>query len=811
MRNKLFYWSLLFLITFQGYSQQKISGRFKPFAKLFIATDTNILVKPSVNGKFAFMIKSKDLKHSKTSRVGFIDSAGRVIVEPKYINCSNFDDGYALVQDTSYNIGVIDTNGKTVIKMIYANISRCKNGLLMILKDGKFGLIKINGTVVLEPNKYDSFSNDERRYVKCMVLPNPYFWELLDFDRNEIHFDEYLGVRYGGKWAVIDKNGIEIISTKYEGIGTFENGVATAEIGKKYGVIDAKGNLLVTAKYEFVMLTPYNFVKVLAKNKLGIVSLQNKTLVPPKYSSISPYDENHFLVEDDKGLGVVDSKNKTIIPIKDQQIKRFGIGYMISPNFEGGWAFFDEKGKQKTAYLRGWFDSPVWYKDYAHGFMIYNEKEKKNKSYKELLVYNNFTPQARIFGYQRAGKWGLLDTTGVEITKPLYDKLEFQFFKKNANSDANNLIKAMVNKKWGLIDRNGNKMLDFEYDELSNRYSGLSLAKKNGKYGLLSKDIKLITPIKYDEITLQDGDFRIEKFILVRINKKTGLINSKGNEIIPVKYDYVNSFFLNGFSVVGIGKKMGLFDLNGKMVFPVIYDSITVNEDGFHTVLKDGFWGVINRSHDVILPIVYGQVLRIYDQNSLRDAALTTKRAKYCVNYNGKEGLLDSTGKIVVPFLYDTIIRIADNSIIASKGGYVGVIDWEGNIIVPFIYLTIEDLGRFYKVCINGKYGSIDKNGKHIIKPVYDQMDYLYGGFLVVTKDDKQGVFNIKGEEIVKPIYDSCKPCGKTNIIVHKSEKAGLLDDKGALIYPCIYKEIECVNGTIVIKKFEEIKTGNRK
>lgn len=804
MRNKLFYCTLLFLITFQGYSQQKISGKYKPYYKLFIATDTNILVKPSVNGKFAFMIKGKDFMDRKTNRVGFIDSTGRVIIEPKYINCSNFDGGYALVQDTSYNTGVIDTNGKTVIKIMYANISRCKNGLLMILKQGKFGLIKINGTVVMEPNKYDGFSNGERRYVKCMVLPDPYSWALLNFDRNEIHFDEYLGVRYGGKWAVIDKNGVEMISTKYDGIGTFENGVATVEIGKKYGVIDAKGNLLVNARYDFVMLTPYNSVKVLAKNKLGLVSLKNKTLVPPKYRSISLYDENHFLVENEKGSAVVNSRNRTIIPIKDQKIKRFGTGFMVSPNFKGGWAFFDEKGKQKTAYLRsGWFENSVWYKSRKHGFMIYSEKEKKYNCYKELLIYNNFTPQARIFGYQREGKWGLLDTTGVEITKPLYDKIEFQFFNRNAGSNPNNLIKVMINKKWGLIDRNGNKLLDLEYDELSNRYSGLSLAKKDGKYGLLSKDIKLITPIKYDEIMLQDQDFQIEKFIPVRINKKIGLINSKGDEIIPVKYDYVNRAFSHGFSKVSIGKKMGLFDLNGKMVFPLIYDDITVNEDGFHTVQKDGLWGVINRSHEIILPIAYGDIVRIYGQNTLRDAALTTTRAKYCANYKGKEGLLDSTGKIIIPFLYDRIMQITDNSIIASKGEYVGVVDWEGNIIVPFIYSTIVDSRKFYRVHINGKFGTVDNKGKPIIKPVYDQMDYRYGGFLVVTKDDKQGVFNIEGKEIVKPVYDSCKTCGKTYIIVYKGEKAGLLDDKGALIHPCIFKKIECVNGTIVMTKSE--------
>ena len=54
---------------------------------------------------------------------------------------------------------------------------------------------------------------------------------------------------------------------------------------------------------------------------------------------------------------------------------------------------------------------------------------------------------------------------------------------------------------------------------------------------------------------------------------KYGVVNSKGQVIVPFEYDYISSYN-QGLAIVAKNKKKGLVDVNGKMVIPVMYEDI---------------------------------------------------------------------------------------------------------------------------------------------------------------------------------------------------------------------------------------------
>ena len=56
----------------------------------------------------------------------------------------------------------------------------------------------------------------------------------------------------------------------------------------------------------------------------------------------------------------------------------------------------------------------------------------------------------------------------------------------------------------------------------------LKVVSDNGKYGFSDKDGKIIIPVKYDFVLA----FMEEGFAYVKINGKSGKINSKGKEVI---------------------------------------------------------------------------------------------------------------------------------------------------------------------------------------------------------------------------------------------------------------------------------------
>ena len=61
------------------------------------------------------------------------------------------------------------------------------------------------------------------------------------------------------------------------------------------------------------------------------------------------------------------------------------------------------------------------------------------------------------------------------------------------------------------------------------------------------------------------------KYAPVQIKDKEGFIDKQGNEICPIKYNWVNDFE-NGFAIVSLNNKYGFIDTNGKEICPIKYD-----------------------------------------------------------------------------------------------------------------------------------------------------------------------------------------------------------------------------------------------
>lgn len=72
------------------------------------------------------------------------------------------------------------------------------------------------------------------------------------------------------------------------------------------------------------------------------------------------------------------------------------------------------------------------------------------------------------------------------------------------------------------------------YDEVDCIKQGLAVVKKNGKYGYVNQNGKLIVKPKYDKAS---NIFKEYQWGAVELNNKTGLIDKTGKVIVPIIYD----------------------------------------------------------------------------------------------------------------------------------------------------------------------------------------------------------------------------------------------------------------------------------
>lgn len=148
---------------------------------------------------------------------------------------------------------------------------------------------------------------------------------------------------------------------------------------------------------------------------------------------------------------------------------------------------------------------------------------------------------------------------------------------------------------------------------------------------------------------------------------------------------------------------------------------------------------------------------------------------------NGKFGLQDENGTVIVEAKYKKLIRLGNSGWIIQKGSKFGVIDSNGTILVEPVYSYADRvLGKFVKLKKGDKYGIFDEQGFTILPVEYSSIDLLYGGMFLTCKNYKYGVTDFNGQPILDNIFDDIyMPKPNSMIIVYNGEKYEITRTKG--------------------------------
>ena len=257
-------------------------------------------------------------------------------------------------------------------------------------------------------------------------------------------------------------------------------------------------------------------------------------------------------------------------------------------------------------------------------------------------------------------------------------------------------------------------------------------------------------------------------------NNKWGVINSEGSNVIDPSYAEM---------IVIPNNKVGVFictyDVNyetGEFKTKVLNEK---NEEIF--TQYDKIEAIQNKDKNDNL---------IYDQNVIR------------VQKNGKYGLIDFTGKEIIPADYEEIVAIIgiENSYKVKKDGKYGITNSDGKIVVEPKYADIDILGKDNKSGFivkddSGKYGIIDYSNNEVLQIKYDSIEKIYGNDLyVVTVEKKQKVVNKQNEDVLTDGFDSIKQILTTQenaVIYVKDNKYGVMNISGKVLIEAQYDKLE--------------------
>jgi hypothetical protein len=155
--------------------------------------------------------------------------------------------------------------------------------------------------------------------------------------------------------------------------------------------------------------------------------------------------------------------------------------------------------------------------------------------------------------------------------------------------------------KVGFSNLYGNIVIEPKFDSAEMFSEGVSTVQVGKKFGMINEKGNYVLPLMALDYlgSLHNG---LASF---RVNDKYGFVNTKGQEVIKPQYEWVDEFS-EGLCVVRNDKgRHGYVDTTGKVVIDLQFQSANKFENGQAKIEINNLWGVINKSGKIIEEVTH--------------------------------------------------------------------------------------------------------------------------------------------------------------------------------------------------------------
>lgn len=317
-----------------------------------------------------------------------------------------------------------------------------------------------------------------------------------------------------------------------------------------------------------------------------------------------------------------------------------------------------------------------------------------------------------------------------------------------------------------------------------------SIIEKGSLYGYKNKQGEISVPISYKFLSYS---FETKKLIALK-NYKYGIITELNEIVLPFEYDGIKILY-NNYYIIKKGMKFGLFRSNGNWVTNQFHEDIYLARSSSHFLIKDsGLIGLIDTLGNTLVTPEYKSITLISE-------GYETHKERFVVtNQNGKKGLIDFQGKILLPTIYDDIVRKHTDFIIVKANNKLGAFNSKQELLLPLEYDNVNNLGvrlGFNSIVLrNEKYSMVSLTGKTLTKQEYSNLECL-GDFILTKVQDRIGLLDKNGKVLLANTYIEINPHTITNdlsrVFAKKDSLYALFDGRGTQLTNYEFDKIEYV------------------
>ena len=463
------------------------------------------------------------------------------------------------------------------------------------------------------------------------------------------------------------------------------------------GAKDEKGKILIPSDYESVKSFGEDFL-VKRGQFYGIYDRHGKCIIPARryiqIKKVDGYKDSPYILTGYTTWAAVDKRGRILIPEDNYEfiniVKGSENDYYFTCCKNGFWGIFDLKGKMIIApdKYSSIFRTGNKKDGYYYSFLMYGVGSGVCDSDGKELIRTKYQITQKVkdangqYVYQiyHGNAYGKMDLNGHIISEP-------KTVKANVTNQPSVCKRADIKMKYnficnensvyGVADRTGNIVVPFKFDWIFQMENNFVVRKGRymGAYDFQGNCI--VPPTKYPVLApSKEGGFTV---------KKDGLwtaLDSSGKEILPMQFSAIDLCYNKNDSCLVArsteNNKLGLYRKSGKMLLPFKYDGIAVIFDPFvkdsviyYLVTVNNRNGICNMSGEEIIAPNYTEIT--YRKND--------KNGFFFVKNGTKEGVVDVSGRTIIPAEQFSAVSLNGGQLTASDGGHVCIFDLKGNLL----------------------------------------------------------------------------------------------------------------------------------
>ena len=649
------------------------------------------------------------------------------------------------------------------------------------------------GTSGMVENELVRPGRKKRSAQKISFFSKDNFQAILDFDVIGIRLSDFANdqayaafIDLDGKMGLVDKNGQQAMDTtgtplRFTYIGKPVDGkMRVCHVESAISQVYASSNVrsrTIFRDFQVNLQAANGYTRSTVKSKgralWGYIDNTGKMVIPFEYESAGTFVDGRALNKKQGKWGIINQDNEPVIPFE-----------------------YDSIGLQKGNYI-------VIKKTNPANSLHFDYQGRRFKNQEQAVLANE---GKTIFRAKKEEKYGFVDVNGKVLIPYDFDE---------AYNFSDGVATVRKGRNWYFIDESGAESVTIdpsilgimEIGSFSNgfcpiRKTTIINKKPRRKYGYLDKQGQLAIPAVFDNAQAFDDGFAVVDSLdfsnyqpgqSTGIPRERGLIDTKGNFVIPFQFKRISAFQTNGFAEVvkDNTKERGLIDKQGNLLSNNYYEQIKMLESGFAGY--DGYnWKIFDFSGTEIETNISSITKVNYFDGKHLFVKDNTDKWLHLENSDSEMKVRQGDFQVLLPFENGyAFTRLAGRSMLYGKNRTWILPNtgekfkfWSNNLIG---IATLE--GEYYANLAN----------QNTFHRTFDRINKFTGNFAPVTYQQKEGAINRNGLFIIPPKFKSLSVEKEGYVKVQPLDKLfGLISKTGEVLIPAKYDKIDYLNDQLI-------------